>query len=169
MKRTSQLKIRRIFNNENSTKDQVTVQFAQTTEGTGNPLLALTQGISGTGIITCLVSFARKQAVALFGADTYDAPDLDDPETYMDAPEVLANAQISVVENTVRNPNQPNQQPKIDPRTNEVLGYNGEPIYRHTELCLDGNVKTELLVYTERLGAESKAETKSADAQMVVA
>ena len=97
MKRTSQLKIRRIFNNENSTKDQVTVQFAQTTEGTGNPLLALTQGISGTGIITCLVSFARKQAVALFGADTFDAPDFDDPDTYMDAPEVLANAQISVV------------------------------------------------------------------------
>jgi hypothetical protein len=154
MKHTSKLKVRRIWVNTNSSKDQVTVQLSQQVEGSSNPLLALTQGINPTSTITALVSFKAEVAEKIFGTTDFTAPDVDDFNTHMDLKgTALENMNISVVENTTKNPNF-DQEPKIDPSNNDVLCYNGKPIYRHTELQMSGPAKIELLQYTERVSAE---------------
>ena len=45
---------------------------------------------------------------------------------------------IEVVENTTKNPNSPNQNPKLNMGTTppEIMKFEGNPIYRHTELKL---------------------------------
>lgn len=144
---SSTVKIRRIFKNEKSEKNQYTVQFAQVVEtpatsGT-NLLVATAQGLSsGTGIVTALFSFAEETCQKFFG--TLEADYSDDDFENWPAPtafeaEAGKKLVISVVENTTKNPNSPKQQPKINPRTNEILMSNGKPIYRHTELTTVGS------------------------------
>jgi len=160
MERTSELRIRRIWENTNSTKGQVTVQFAQQTQGGGNPLLALTQGINLTGMLTALVSFEKEQCKKLFGTTSFDAKDFDKFETYMDVSKTpFANFTISVEENTTQNPANPNQQPKVNPKTEVTLTYGGNPIYRHTELALKGTEKTVLLTADAIPAGAPKATT----------
>jgi hypothetical protein len=164
MERTSELRIRRIFANENSTKNQVTVQFAQRTQGGGNPLLALTQGINLEGTLTALVSFDADQCQKLFGTTKFDAKDVNNFETFMDVSGTpFASFTISVEENTTQNPANPNQTAKINPKTEQILTYGGKPIYRHTELALKGTEKTILLV-ADSVPAPAAAPVDAMDA-----
>lgn len=144
---TSNVKIRRIFRNANSDKNQYTVQFAQlvetpATSGT-NLLVATAQGLNaGSGIVTALFSFAEETCMKFFGTLEADFSDEDfenwpEPTAFEEA--AGKTLVISVVENTTKNPNSPKQQPKINPRTNEVLMSGGKPIYRHTELTTVGS------------------------------
>lgn len=170
MERTSEIRIRRIWENTNSSKNQVTVQFAQQTQGGGNPLLALTQGINLNGMLTALVSFSKEQCENLFGTSKFDPKDLDKFETYMDVSKTpFANFTISVEENTIQNPANPNQQPKVNPKTEAILTSGGKPIYRHTELAVKGVEKTVLLV-ADAIPAPAPAATVNANegAQAVV-
>lgn len=129
------MKIRRIWENTNSTKDQVTVQFFDTLQsGETNPLLALTQDINLTSKVTALLSFAKEQAIKLFGTTKFDPSNPDDPNTYMEVPQSCKDLNIQIIENTIQNPATPNQTPKVNPKTGEVLMSNGEPIYRHTSI-----------------------------------
>lgn len=142
MKRQDLL-IRRIWKNTNSTKDQYTVQFFQVISG--NPLLAITQNVSFDSKLTALVSFSKEQCEKVFGTLSFDPKDENDPKTFMAAPAILKGYSISVVENTTQNPNNPNQTAKINPKTAEVLTFNGNSIYRHTDLVPTESVQTILL------------------------
>lgn len=170
MERTSELRIRRIWENTTSEKNQVTVQFAQQTVGGGNPLLALTQGVNLNGMLTALVSFSKEQCEKFFGTSKFDAKDFEKFETYMDVSETpFKDFTISVEENTTQNPANPNQQPKVNPKTEVTLTSGGQPIYRHTELAVKGTEKTVLLVADAVPATASKATVNANEgAQAVV-
>lgn len=157
------MRIRRIWENTNSTKDQIAVQFFDTiSSGEINPLLALTQDINLTSKVTALLSFSKVQAMKYFGTTSFDASDLDNPDTYMELPKDLAQLKIQIVENTIQNPATPNQSPKVNPKTGKVLMHNGKPIYRHTTVVY-GEAKNEFLkhdVVAQNAAATSEGVAK---------
>lgn len=163
MKRTSTVKIRKIWTNTNSDKDQVSVQFSQEMEGStaSNPLINAAQGTSfGPTYPTTILSFKAEKAMEYFGTADVDYSDVefaDRPgvESFEEA--VGGPVAISIVENTERDPNRPNQEPKLNPQTGEVLLYDGSPIYRHTELTLAADAKTILLKHNDTAPAEAFA------------
>lgn len=153
-KSKSSVRIRKIWVNENSSKDQVTVQFAQLLEATasGNALVAVAQGTNfGPNTATALLSFARTQAEKFFGtvsADYSDQPfeSWPEPTAFVEmlreqTGDPNTTLEISVVENFTQNPETPAQTPKINPSTGEELSKNGQPIYRHTTLATNATVE----------------------------
>lgn len=152
MKRISKLKIRKIWLNFNSEKNQVTVQFAQQVEGgtNQNALVAAAQGTNfGPGMVTSLLSFKADKALEYFGttdADYSDQPFEQWPNATAFAEAVGGELAISVIENTKADPNRRTPQaPKNNPQTGEILLHDGSPIYRHTEVAIAAEVKTVLL------------------------
>lgn len=135
---TGQTVVRRIFKNNGSNKNQYTVQFQQELEleegtSTLSDLVAIAQNINPRKRVTALFSFSedalRKRGVDL-SIDNYFASD-----KVLTAKDLFGREiNIQVVENTTPNPLSPNQQPKINPATSEVLTYNRKPIYRHTSI-----------------------------------
>lgn len=170
MKRTSSVRIRKIWTNNNSDKDQVSVQFSQEMEGSvsQNALISAAQGTNfGPTVPTAILSFKTSKAQEYFGttdADYSDMPFADRPGVEAFEEAVGGQIAISIVENTERNPNQPNQTPKINPQTGEVLLHDGSPIYRHTEITLEVDANLTLLKHNgtvpqdafETAAAESK-------------
>lgn len=165
---TGQPVVRKVWVNENSTKDQVSVQFIQQikrdTTGTPNKLIALAQGIDGIGqnLVTSIFSFAAVQAKA-FGLVPGEYHE-GESKTAKDVFGLDVN--IQVVENTTPNGySKVAQQPKLNPKTNEVLLLDGKPIYRHTELVegapvnsfLQHNSTIPLAELKEHLVAQSVA------------
>jgi hypothetical protein len=151
MKRTSTVQIRRIFPNVNSDKNQVNVQFVQFAQSEGsNVLVAAAQGSENfkPSMLTAIFSFNADKCEELFGTTDADYSELPINEWPSAAPfeaAVGSPVAISVVENTTQDPMRPKQTPKINPQTGEELTFNGQPIYRHTSLVLEADVKTELL------------------------
>lgn len=133
---------RRVWENTNSKKDQVTVQVMQRvklpTEATGlsSKVVALAQGLDpeqvGYNTVTTLISMKKDVAAKLFGSTEQNFIDTDKP---VDVSSLFGfKVAIQVTENTVKNPSSTKQTPKINPQTKETLMYNGLPIYRHTAL-----------------------------------
>lgn len=127
--------IRRVWANAKN-PEQVTIQFQQEFERPnegGNLLVALAQGIEGNlkNRPTALWSFKRS-VVEAKGIALGDYFDTDKVITGKDVFGV--DVAIRVIENTTQNPKAPNQQPKRNATTNEVLTYDGNPIYMHTDL-----------------------------------
>jgi len=164
----SQVRIRSIKENPNSTKNQVTVQFAQqdvidaNAGGGGNRLVAIAQGNpGGSGIVMALLSFNAEVAQRLFGTTNADYSKM--PFDQWPTPDKLVaelgmDVNIEVIENTTKNPNAPNQQPKINPVTSEIQTYNGNPIYRHTQL-VTGKATVSVITETDqRKAASAKPE-----------
>lgn len=166
MKRKSSVKIRRIWENTNSQKDQVTVMLAQEVENTAsNVLIAAAQGSDsfGPSFITTLVSFAKAKAIEYFGTTDADYSagkfeDWPEPTKYVEA--VGNPIAISVQETLVPNPNLKNPNPKVNPSTGEILCLDGKPIYRHTELVLAGDEQTILLKHNTVTQTDAFAEEK---------
>lgn len=149
----SAVRIRRIFRNENSEKNQYTVQFAQRIETPSNSgtskILSLAQGFEvGSGLVTALFSFEGDACQRFFGTLEMDNSDTEF-ETWPTADlleaELKEKLSISVVENTTQNPATPNQTAKINPKTQAVLAKGGQPIFRHTILTTASTVKREFL------------------------
>lgn len=164
----SQVRIRSIKPNLNSTKNQVTVQFAQgdvidaNAGGGGNRLVALAQGNpGGSGIVMALLSFNAEVAQRLFGttdADYSKMPFDEWPTPDKLVAELGMDVNIEVIENTTKNPNAPNQQPKMNPVTSEIQTYGGKPIYRHTQL-VTGKATVSVITETDqRKAASAKPE-----------
>lgn len=140
----TEVRVRKIWPNTRSANNQVTVQFVQqgvtNTSNASNSLVALAQGVTASkGEVYALMSFNADEAVKYFGTTEIDYKNL--PFEEWGSVEKLEEAakgklNISVVENTTKNPNSPNQQPKVNPGTAEVQTLNGEPIFRHTELVI---------------------------------
>lgn len=155
------VKIRKIWVNEGSEKDQVTVQFASQLENVNNnKLIAAAQGGEGYGpsLVTALLSFKAEVAQEMFGTTSQDYSD-DVFENWPEATAFEAKVgepiAIQVVENTTKNPLSPNQTPKINPQTQEILCFDGQPIYRHTEVVLATAVKTVLLKHNSVMQPEA--------------
>jgi hypothetical protein len=146
------VKVRKIWRNKNSSKNQVTVQFAQegvtNTGNASNSLIALAQGVTASkGAVYALMSFNANEAEKYFG--TTDVDYSQKPFEQWGSVDKLEAAigdklNISVVENTTKNPNAPNQEPKINPSTGDIQTYYGSPIFRHTELVV-GKPRKEFL------------------------
>lgn len=142
MKPVSKVKILSIEPNPNSTKDQVTVLFKQLVdnEGGANPLVAAAQGSQQFRQNSVVVpfSFSSDMAIQYFGTTTFNGRDVEFDELpgIEKFEEVVGPVGLSVVENTTQDPNRPNQQPKCNPSTGEVLMHGGLPIFRHTSLVV---------------------------------
>lgn len=172
MKRTTAIKVRKIWENTNSQKDQVSVMFAQQYENnTGSVLIAAAQGTGnfGPSMLTTIMSFNREKAIEYFGtteADYSTEPfeNWGDPSKFEAA--VGKKVVISVEENLTPNPQQKNHQPKTNPTTGEILLSDGSPIYRHTELAVEGTEKTIMLKHNATAAADAFATTETAKADV---
>lgn len=167
---SSPVKIRKIWINENSQKDQVAIQFAQLVRGPSalSKLAQVAQDMQslGSGLVTTVFSMKREVAERLFGTSNadYSNQDFDQwPEATALVEELGEKLAISVIENTVQNPAQPNQQPKINPATGETLTSGGKPIYRHTTLSTVSEVKYNWLA-ADKVGVLDKAPASKVNA-----
>ena len=138
---TGKVVVRRFWYNDNSEKDQVTVQFFQQIkkpETDNSSLLAIAQGISDSQTVSALYSFKADIAKAIFGNTEGSFVESGTPVFANDIFQTDVN--IEVTENFTANPFSSNHEPKINPSTGEVVvAFNPETnqddaIYRHTEL-----------------------------------
>jgi hypothetical protein len=141
--------VRSIRKNINSDKDQYTVQFMQqvdnpNSEGT-DEIVALSQGYTPGQRVTALASVAGKKleemGIMSLLAKTSDklTTFFEEEDTLLEGTRILGvDLDISVEENTTKNPLSMSQQPKINPTSNEVLTSDGLPIYRHTKVVKRG-------------------------------
>lgn len=166
----SQVRIRKIWVNTQSEKDQVTVQFAQKIDHPSqlNKIALVAQALDslGSGVTTALVSMKREVVEDLFG--TTDADYSDQPFDQWPSAETLeaktGKLAISVVENTTQNPNSPNQKPKINPSTDEVITYNGKPIYRHTSLTTVSDGVERVYLKSDTVTSNETSKVNALDA-----
>lgn len=158
MKPKSEIRVRKIMPNPNSEKNQVTVLLQQEFEGTGNKILALTQGGTMASKVVLAISFNADQAEKFFGTTSADYSETPF-ETWptIDALEEAAGEKLafSIIENLDKNPNNPKQQPKLNPKDNTILLYDGSPVYRHVELVTADQAKIQLLQHNGFIPAEA--------------
>lgn len=149
--KTGKVLVRKTWENQNS-PGQISVQFMQRVKSpanvTASPLVLIAQGIdaenAGYNKVTTILSFAE---------DFFNSLGIDLGDVYLDADYAEGSnlfadnifgeeVTIHVVENTTIATwvdddgveHERNQDPKRNPRTMEILTFNGQPIYRHTEL-----------------------------------
>ena len=137
MKPFSKVQVRRIWPNANSNKNQINVMLQQTFKGSSNPLLAITQGITGETKAVAVVSFSEEQAMKYFGttdADYSNKPQAEWPTIENIEAEAGIEFQLQITESLTPNPARKNPTPKVNPQTNEVLLKDGSPIYREVFL-----------------------------------
>jgi len=154
---TGKVVIRKWWFNQNSDKNQISLQFQQAVErpqtqsSATSTLIGLAQGstLGNTTRVTTLFSADATLAANVLGSREGDAT--------MGSPVVLGNAffsalaqamgteftgdlAIQITENLQKNPRAPRQTPKSNPNTGEiVMSYDAtsgsmKPVYRHTEL-----------------------------------
>lgn len=132
--------VRKAWVNENSTKNQLSVQFMQRIEtpsdGTSNKLIGIAQG--GSSIPDA--GFTRATTILSFDIETAKGLGIEPGDYSQGEKAMLANdvfgteVNIQVVENFEANPNAAQQTPKINPSTGDVVLSGGQEVYRHTEL-----------------------------------
>lgn len=135
--KTGKLVIRKVWENTNSAKNQVSIQLQQKIaipEGSNsNAVLAFLQGIEDAG-------FTKPTVIVSAKADVVLAKGLEYLDYTTEDKAVLAEnffpweLGIQIVENLVQNPQSPNQEAKRNPQTGNILTLDGKRIYRHTYL-----------------------------------
>lgn len=154
--------VRSAFQNPNK-EAQVGVQFMQTVKGSSEPtnkLLAISQGFSEETTLSCVESWSKEQAIKIFGEAIFNHSEEGD-NTAIFAEDIYGVAvAISVVENTTKNPKQPGQIPKENPKTKKVCKYLGAPIYRHCKLVPAGEEVREFM-YSKEKEDSTSSETIS--------
>lgn len=154
---TGQVVVRRWWFNTNSSKNQVTVQFAQQVErpassaaDAASQLISLeqgTEGISNTTTVTALRSIDATRAQAFFGSTEGNAMQGGVVHMANDLYKSLGatadvDLAIQITENFEKNPYSKTQTPKSNPSTGEVVTALNPatgthmPVYRHTDLML---------------------------------
>jgi len=154
---TGQVVVRRWWFNTNSSKNQVTVQFAQQVErpassaaDAASQLISLEQGTEGIGnttTVTALRSIDADRAQAFFGSTEGNAMQGGAVHMANDLYKSLGAAAdvdlaIQITENFEKNPYSKTQTPKSNPSTGEVVTALNPatgthmPVYRHTDLML---------------------------------
>lgn len=143
----------------------VAVQFAQLILREGsNPVLSLQLGGNTGTIITTIKNFTIEQAKKL-GLNNGEEQKIFNDNNVIFVERISPMAlEIAVVENTTKNEKLRSQQPKVNPVTGEILTYNGQPIYVHTDLVVkekvvrhflqpdqQNNASTNVIVEAQRL------------------
>lgn len=155
-----QVFVRRIWENEASTKNQCTVQFAVAVNRTeipqdffksdsrgatsSNPLVALAQvsNVAQNFTITAIMS-VNKSVVEASGLPT-DVDYSEATEGFVKAEDLFGTDQKVVIEAyrcTEANPFSTKQSPVTNPSTGEVVVHEGKNVYQHTQATL-GNKNT---------------------------
>lgn len=143
----------------------VAVQFAQQIiRDNDNPVLSLQLGGNMGTIITTIKNFTLEQAKKL-GLNNGEERKIfsDDNVIFVETISPMS-LEIAVVENTTKNEKLRSQQPKVNPVTGEILTYNKQPIYVHTDLVVkekvvrhflqpdqQNNASTNVIVEAQRL------------------
>jgi hypothetical protein len=124
-----------IFINDNAKTAPVTVQFAQKIVGeNNNPILTKTLGGNSFQVVTDLIPFTMERAIAYGLVNSSGTPRVLTDDNPFFAEDIFeAECNIAVIENTIKNENKPKQQPKVNPVTGEIITYQGQPVYRHTQ------------------------------------
>jgi len=162
---TGQVVVRRWWFNTNSSRNQVTVQFAQrierpaTAASSNSLLISLEQGTEGIGnetTVTALRSFSAEQAQSFFGSTEGTCMEGGDVHFANDLYKSLGGGSdvdvaIQVKENFARNKYSQTQQPKSNPSTGEIVTALNPttgtqmPVYRHTDIVLASTCKNEFI------------------------
>lgn len=150
-----QVFVRRIWENEASTKNQCTVQFAVSVNRTeipqdffksdsrgatsNNPLVALAQvsNVAQNFTITAIMS-VHKSVVEAAGLPA-NVDYSDATEGFVKAEDLFGTDQKVVIEAyrcTEANPFSTNQSPVTNPVTGEVVVHGGKNVYQHTQATL---------------------------------
>jgi len=174
--KTNKVVLRKIWVNQNSSKNQVSAQFIQRvkipTQGTPNALIGFAQGGStiedpGYNLVTTIFSF-KKEVADKLGLSSGEYFEQGSPIKY--ANDIFSTpVSIKVTENITKNPLAISQEPKLNPTSGEVLEYDGKPIYRHTELVEGESVNhTFLVADNQRTNSERSSITTMAAANQDV-
>lgn len=179
---TGQVVVRRWWFNTNSSKNQVTVQFAQQIErpatsaaDANSALIALEQGTEGIGnttVVTALRSIDATRAQAFFGSTEGNCMEGGTVHLANDLYKSLGavadvDLAIQVTENFEKNPYSSTQQPKSNPSTGEVVtALNPKtgthmPVYRHTDLMLS-KICSNKFIASESAEAQTAAPGRPA-------
>lgn len=167
---TGKVVVRRFWKNQNSTKNQLSVQFQQEIEreptevGSDNFLVGLAQAgaIGNKTRPTAIFSFEATRAAQILGSEEGSCFDGSTAVVYADqffAKLAEASGQkfeetlgIQITENFEKNPYSESQQPKVNPTTGEIImAVNPAtgtemPVYRHTKLALQSQVQHTYVV-----------------------
>ena len=179
---TGQVVVRRWWFNTNSSKNQVTVQFAQAVErpassaaDANSALIALeqgTEGISNTTTVTALRSIDADRAQAFFGSTEGNSMQGGTVHLANDLYKSLGasadvDLAIQITENFEKNPYSKTQQPKSNPSTGEVVTALNPttgthmPVYRHTDLMVS-KMCTNKFIASESAEAQTAAPGRPA-------
>lgn len=137
---TKQVVVRKWWKNENSSKNQVSVQFQQivprvSQDGEVDSLLADAQGISTESRPTAIFSLAEEVAMRVLGA--VEGNCYEEGKKIILGKTIFPNTKtlgIQVVQSFERNENRPNQEPVVNPITGEVKIILGREVYQHEQL-----------------------------------
>jgi hypothetical protein len=136
---SGQVIVRKWWRNENSSKDQISVQFQQELERNesdpSSALLADSQGITGKARPTAIRSFAAQVIIDKLGSDEGNCIEEGQPihmakKLFPSVP-VLG---IQVVQTFEPNELRKNHAPVVNPTTGEVKMILGREVYQHEEL-----------------------------------
>ena len=150
-----QVFVRRIWENEASTKNQCTVQFAVAVNRTeipqdffksdsrgatsSNPLVALAQVSNfSEGFIATAIMSVHKSVVETSGLPT-EVDYSEATEGFVKAEDLFGTDQKVVIEAyrcTEANPFSTKQSPVVNPSNGDVVTYNGKDVYQHTQATL---------------------------------
>lgn len=162
---TGQVVIRKWWVNENSTKNQITVQFQQEVErpasaaSANSLLISIEQGTEALGNmtrVTALRSFNADKVAAILGSREGDSTMggaitfANDFYAQLGAP-AGTELSVQVTENFEKNPYSKTQKPKVNPSTGEVVTAHNDatgtdmPVYRHTDLVIASTCKHKFI------------------------
>jgi hypothetical protein len=127
--------VRKIWVNENSNKDQVSVQMIQVIDNPNfdktqisDPLVALAQGINGQIKQTAIMSFKKDIAIQYFGTTSANYAE-EDKGVILDE-KLGIETGISVQDSFEPNPNISNHRAVINPKTQQAVTKDGKKFYR---------------------------------------
>jgi len=163
--------IRKIWVNENSSKNQVSVQVQQrvvlagSAGAGGSVVVAATQGLDGSNYPTNILSFEKGIFEKAFGSPVTEMLDYSDGSTIVEIDSIFKALQgekfptvnIQIMESLEPNENVENDTPKVNPQNDEILAKNVDgnlmPIYRRT-MCVAGKAEHVLIPHTDTISAE---------------
>lgn len=165
---TGKVVVRSIFANKNN-PEQISVQLFQKVEKPAefkgaasegfNPLVAMAQGLEAFDdktTISAIMSFKKDIALKFF--KTIEANYSESNKGILAENIYGCPVEISVIENTTKNPKSDTQTPVTTPK-GEVKKLNGLPVYRHTELVPADKVVRTWVKY-DKIAETSKEEPK---------
>ena len=172
---TGKVVIRKWWFNQNSEKNQCSVQFQQQVEkptsnnSVEDVLISIEQGSQGFGNttnVTAIRSYNADRIAELLGSTIGDCTAPGATQHFADIlytmeDGTIVDTGVEVTENFTKNPYSTSQTPKVNPKTGEIVTavnpVNGAlmPVYRHTKLTSAGLVEHSFVIPSKTAGTQS--------------